>query len=80
MSLELLAVKELQRRDTRNERDRLAREYLRLHPYLKDNPDAPITDSVPKGTSVAAVRSIARLYFRMRKVRELIRDHKVAVA
>lgn len=73
MSMQELAEKEKERRERRNLRDRLAREFLQSHPEIKDDPDSEITDEIPDGTTEAAVRSIARHYSQMKKVREMLR-------
>lgn len=69
-----LIDKELQRRERRNLRDRLARTFLRDHPELVNDPEADINETVTEGTSEAAVRSIARHYNKMKKIRAFIRD------
>lgn len=78
-SLRELASRELERRERRNARDRSAREFLRLHPELLANPEAPVVDSIPCDTTEAAIRSVARYYLKMKKVRELLREEKVAL-
>ncbi len=74
MSLEKLAESELERREKRNLRDRLARSFLRNHPKLIEDPKGDILDAIPEGTTEAAVRSVARHYRRMKLVRDYIRS------
>ena len=72
--IEAIAEKEIARREKRNIRDRLAREFLKEHPEVKDDPDnAVISDKVPMGTTEAAVRAFARNYRRQRNVRNYIK-------
>lgn len=74
-NLEALAASELQRREKRNVRDRLARHFIRAHPDLVDNPDLPLeASSIPEGTTEAAIRGIARFYHNMKEVRRLLRE------
>lgn len=74
MSIEDLARAEMERREKRNLRDRLAREYLRSHPEMKADPEGELVTAVPEGTSEAAIRSIARHYAKQKQVREVIRS------
>jgi hypothetical protein len=67
----------LRQREKRNIRDRLAREYLRDHPEVKDDPDNSVIEesSIPEGTSEAAIRSLARHYARQKFARQLVKEH-----
>ena len=76
--LEALAQKEIERRERRNTRDRLAREFLKEHPEVKENPDCEITDPIPEGTSEAAVRATARHYKQAKQVRQVLRERRNA--
>ena len=70
-----LLESELERRDKRNVRDRLAREFLRDHPEIKEDPSIEFDISdIPEGTTESAVRAIARFYSRKKLVRKLIRE------
>lgn len=74
LELDQLITRERLRRERRNLRDRLARAFLKEHPEVVDNPEMEVVDEVPEGTTVAAIRGIARHYGRMRKVRAYIRE------
>ena len=74
MSLDDLARAEMVRREKRNLRDRIAREYLREYPEIKKDPEAVLPTEVPEGTSEAAIRSIARHYAQQKQVRDVIRS------
>jgi len=77
--LDRLARSELERRERRNVRDRVARAFLRSHPEIVDDPDhCKISDPVPEGTTEAAVRAVARHYHRMRIVRRLLKEGSIA--
>ena len=59
--------KDDRRKEKRNIRDRLAREFIRDFPFLKEDPSIEIdTSLIPDGTTEAAIRGIARFYFRRR--------------
>ena len=75
MSIDSLAQSELARRQRRNNRDKLARAFLKDHPELIDSPDAPIAaEDISEGTSEAAIRAIARHYGTMKRVREYLKS------
>ena len=75
-SISALVEREEVRRAKRKLRDRLAREYIRVHPELKEDPDEYIirNSDIPDGTSEAAIRSIARQYSRQKVVRSILRE------
>jgi len=77
-SIQDLIDREEIRRERRNLRDRLAREFLRDHPEIKSDPDVIEikVEDIPEGTTVAAIRSIARFYSRKAEVRVFLRDRK----
>ena len=75
-SISDLVEREEVRREKRNLRDRLAREYIRTFPGIKEKPEDWIVDpdSIPDGTSEAAIRSIAKQYSRQKVVRSILRE------
>lgn len=78
--IDQLARSEIERRERRNIRDRQARAFLQDHPELVDDPEHVIADNIPDGTTEAAVRSIARHYHKMRKVRQFLKENPNGVA
>lgn len=74
LTIEQLADREGIRRVKRNQRDRLARDFLKEHPELKTDPSTKICDTIPEGTTENAIRSIARFYQRQKMARELLRS------
>jgi len=74
-SIEQFIEREEARRERRNIRDRLAREFLREHPEIKVDPEGSIDCSeIPEGTSEAAIRTVARFYKRQAYVREVVNE------
>jgi len=70
-------AKEVEARKKRNIRDRKAREYIKEHPEIKQSPDIPILKKeIPKGTTEAAIRSIARHYNKQKLIRDILRERK----
>ena len=72
MSLTELMMRERERRIKRADRDRKARSFLALHSEIKDDPDAMLVGEWPADVSEAAVRTLARHYFRKRVIRDLV--------
>ena len=70
-------AKEVEARKKRNIRDRKAREYIKDHPEIKQFPDMDILrKEIPKGTTEAAIRGIARHYNKQKLVRDILRERK----
>lgn len=77
LGLAEMIAREENRRGRRNTRDRLAREFLRLHPDIKDDPDLEFNLSdIPDGTTESAVRAIARFYQKQSLVRSILKEKK----
>ncbi len=77
LGLAEMIAREENRRGRRNTRDRLAREFLRLHPDIKDDPDLEFNLSdIPEGTTESAVRAIARFYQKQSLVRSILKEKK----
>tara|TARA_B100000949_G_scaffold137679_1_gene121093 strand:+ start:4920 stop:5201 length:282 start_codon:yes stop_codon:yes gene_type:complete len=69
--------REAERRISRNVRDRLAREYIRKYPNIKIDPNGPISfDEIPEGTTEAAIRGIAKYYYKQKLIRDILRERK----
>ena len=77
LGLAEMIAREENRRGRRNTRDRLAREFLRLHPDIKSNPDMDLElFNIPEGTTESAVRAIARFYNKQSLVRSILKEQK----
>ncbi len=72
--LQGLVERELVRREKRNLRDRLAREFIRDNPGIREDPDGFPIDGLLEGTTEAAVRGIARFYKRKAEVRKVLEE------
>ena len=74
-SLSQMILREESRRGRRNVRDRLAREYIRDNPQIKVDPEMEIDESkIPEGTTVGAIRGVARHYNKQATIRDILRE------
>jgi hypothetical protein len=71
MNLENLMDAEIQRRERRNEKDKITRKFLRENPKVKDNPDMDLSE-IPEGTTECHIRSMARYNKKRKLIRELV--------
>ena len=70
-------AREVAARKKRNTRDRLARDYIKNHPEIKESPNMDIKKGdIPKGTTEATIRGIARHYNKQKLIRDIIRETK----
>ncbi len=77
LGLAEMIAREENRRGRRNTRDKLAREFLRLHQDIKDDPDLEFNLSdIPDGTTESAIRAIARFYQKQSQVRSILKERK----
>ena len=74
LSLAGLLTREEHRRGRRNIRDRLARDFISLHPDIKSDPEMELSIfEIPDGTTESAIRGIARFYQRKALVRSILK-------
>ena len=77
LGLAEMIAREESRRGRRNTRDRLAREFIRLHPDIKGDPDMDLESiDIPEGITESAVRAIARFYQKQSLVRSILKGRK----
>ncbi len=77
LGLAEMIAREENRRGRRNTRDRLAREFIRLHPNIKSDPEMELKSlDIPEGTTESAVRAIARFYQKQSLVRSILKERK----
>ena len=77
LGLAEMIAREESRRGRRNTRDRLAREFIRLHPDIKSDPDMELESfDITEGTTESAVRAIARFYQKQSIVRSILKERK----
>ena len=77
LGLAEMIAREENRRGRRNNRDRLAREFIRLNPDIKTDPDMELDlSNIPEGTTESAVRAIARFYNKQSLVRSILKERK----
>ena len=77
MKLSEMLHNEQERRRTRNIRDRMAREYIRCHPEIKEDPEGLIDpENIPEGTTESGIRGIARFYHKKKMIRTILRERQ----
>jgi len=75
LSLAELLAREEHRRGRRNLRDRMARDFISLHPDIKSNPEMELSMfEIPEGTTENAIRGIARFYQKKALVRSILKE------